>query len=113
MTNKNRFQILIEFFMLTIGSIIAAFAIEEFLVPNTILDGGVIGIGIMINNLTKLPLSMLTIILNIPVLLFGLHKLGKIFIIKAAYCMIIFSLFVSLFAPWTNGSHNEPCRLFH
>ena len=39
MTNKNRFQILIEFFMLTIGSIIAAFAIEEFLVPNTILDG--------------------------------------------------------------------------
>ena len=107
MTNKNRFQILIEFFMLTIGSIIAAFAIEEFLVPNTILDGGVIGIGIMINNLTKLPLSMLTIILNIPFLLFGLHKLGKIFIIKAAYCMIIFSLFVSLFAPWTNGSHNE------
>ena len=113
MTNKNRFQILIEFFMLTIGSIIAAFAIEEFLVPNTILDGGVIGIGIMINNLTKLPLSMLTIILNIPFLLFGLHKLGKIFIIKAAYCMIIFSLFVSLLAPWTNGSHNEPCRLFH
>ena len=111
--NKNRFQILIEFFMLTIGSIIAAFAIEEFLVPNTILDGGVIGIGIMINNLTKLPLSMLTIILNIPFLLFGLHKLGKISIIKAAYCMIIFSLFVSLFAPWTNGSHNEPCRLFH
>ena len=98
MTNKNRFQILIEFFMLPIGSI---------------LDGGVIGIGIMINNLTKLPLSMLTIILNIPFLLFGLHKLGKIFIIKAAYCMIIFSLFVSLFAPWTNGSHNEPCRLFH
>ena len=104
MTNKNRFQILIEFFMLTIGSIIAAFAIEEFLVPNTILDGGVIGIGIMINNLTELPLSMLTIILNIPFLLFGLHKLGKIFIIKAAYCMIIFSLFVSLFAPWTNAT---------
>ena len=104
MTNKNRFQILIEFFMLTIGSIIAAFAIEEFLVPNTILDGGVIGIGIMINNLTKLPLSMLTIILNIPFLLFGLHKLGKIFIIKAAYGMIIFSLFVSLFAPWTNAT---------
>lgn len=70
--------------MLTIGSIIAAFAIEEFLVPNTILDGGVIGIGIMINNLTKLPLSMLTIILNIPFLLFGLHKLGKIFIIKSS-----------------------------
>lgn len=104
MTNKNTFKILIEFLMLTVGSIIAAFAIEEFLVPNTILDGGIIGIGIMINNLTKLPLSMLTIILNIPFLLFGLHKLGKIFIIKSAYCMTIFSLFVSLFAPLTNAT---------
>ena len=78
MTNK--LKILTEFLMLSIGSVIAAFAIEEFLVPNTILDGGIIGIGIMINNLTKLPLSMLTIILNIPFLLIGLHKLGKIFI---------------------------------
>ena len=102
MTNK--LKILTEFLMLSIGSVIAAFAIEEFLVPNTILDGGIIGIGIMINNLTKLPLSMLTIILNIPFLLIGLHKLGKIFIIKAAYCMIIFSLFVSLFAPWANAT---------
>lgn len=102
MTNK--LKILTEFLMLSIGSVIAAFAIEEFLVPNTILDGGIIGIGIMINNLTKLPLSMLTIILNIPFLLIGLHKLGKTFIIKAAYCMIIFSLFVSLFAPWANAT---------
>lgn len=102
MTNK--LKILTEFLMLSIGSVIAAFAIEEFLVPNTILDGGIIGIGIMINNLTKLPLSMLTIILNIPFLLIGLHKLGKIFIIKATYCMIIFSLFVSLFAPWANAT---------
>lgn len=102
MTNK--LKILTEFLMLSIGSVITAFAIEEFLVPNTILDGGIIGIGIMINNLTKLPLSMLTIILNIPFLLIGLHKLGKIFIIKAAYCMIIFSLFVSLFAPWSNAT---------
>ena len=102
MTNK--LKILIEFIMLTAGSVIAAFAIEEFLVPNTILDGGIIGIGIMINNLTKLPLSILTIVLNIPFLFFGLHKIGKIFIIKSAYCMIIFSLFVSLFAPWANAT---------
>ena len=102
MTNK--LKILTECLMLSIGSVIAAFAIEEFLVPNTILDGGIIGIGIMINNLTKLPLSMLTIILYIPFLLIGLHKLGKIFIIKAAYCMIIFSLFVSLFAPLANAT---------
>lgn len=102
MTNK--LKNLIEFLMLTLGSIIAAFAIEEFLVPNTILDGGIIGIGIMINNLTKLPLSILTITLNIPFLLIGLHKLGKIFIIKSAYSMTVFSFFVSIFAPLVNAT---------
>ena len=40
MTKK--LKLLLEFVMLTLGAVIAAFAIEEFLVPNTILDGGVI-----------------------------------------------------------------------
>ena len=61
-----RLNLLLEFVMLTLGAVIAAFAIEEFLVPNTILDGGVIGIGIMINNLTEISLSILTIVLNVP-----------------------------------------------
>ena len=64
MNLKNcKLSIVIDFFMLTAGAILAAFAIEEFLVPSTILDGGMIGVSIMINNLTSLPLSVLTIIL--------------------------------------------------
>ena len=34
---------ILTFVLLALGSAIAAFAVEEFLVPNTILDGGVIG----------------------------------------------------------------------
>ena len=75
---KNRILKLIGSFIgMALGAVIAAFAIEEFLVPCTILDGGVVGIGIMINNLTGIPLSILTIILNIPFLIsvcFFLHK---------------------------------------
>ena len=36
-----RLNLLLEFVMLTLGAVIAAFAIEEFLVPNTILDGNI------------------------------------------------------------------------
>ena len=39
---------IITFIMLTIGTIIAAAALECFLIPNTILDGGVTGISIII-----------------------------------------------------------------
>ena len=90
--------------MLTVGAAIAAFAIEEFLVPCTILDGGVIGIGIMVNNLTHIPLSILTIVLNIPFLLIGSRKLGVTFIVKSGYAMAMFSIFLEVFAPWVNAT---------
>lgn len=89
--------IIIDFFMIALGACIAAFAIECFLVPNTILDGGVIGIGIMINTLTEIPLGVLTIILNAPFVIWGFFKIGHDFIFKSSYAMIMFSIFVSIF----------------
>ena len=102
MTKK--LKCLLEFVMLTLGAVIAAFAIEEFLVPNTILDGGVIGIGIMINNLTGVSLSILTIVLNVPFLIIGSRQLGRIFIVKAGYSMAVFSVFVEIFKPLENAT---------
>lgn len=99
MLNNTVVKQILDFVMLTVGAIIAAFAIEEFLVPCTILDGGVIGTGIMINNLTGVNLSILTIAINIPFLIIGSRKMGQLFIIKSAYAMAIFSLFVELFEP--------------
>lgn len=96
--NKN-FKLVIDFIGIAVGAIIAAFAIEEFLVPCTILDGGVVGICIMINNLIGIPLSVLTVIFNIPFLLIGSRKMGKIFIVKSAFGMLVFSLFLEIFAP--------------
>ena len=93
-------RMIIEFFMLAVGAAIAAFAIEEFLVPNTILDGGVVGISIMINAKTGFALGILTILINIPFLIIGSKKLGKIFIAKSAFAMAMFSLFVSIFEKW-------------
>mgnify|MGYP002251049857 CR=1 FL=1 len=51
---------------LTAGSILAAAALENFLIPLKILDGGLNGIGMIINFLTDLPLSVLIVVLNIP-----------------------------------------------
>jgi uncharacterized membrane-anchored protein YitT (DUF2179 family) len=104
MEKTAKVKILGDFLMLTIGSIIAAFAIEEFLVPCTILDGGVVGIGIMINNLTGISLSILTIVFNIPFLLIGSRKLGKMFIIKSGYAMAVFSVFLGIFEHFTNAT---------
>lgn len=89
---------LLEYSMITAGAIIAAFAIEEFLVPNTILDGGIVGISIIINNLTKIKLGLLTFVLNLPFLLIGMKKMGRGFILRSAYAMVVFSVFLEVFA---------------
>ncbi len=91
-----------EYLMLTAGSAVAAFAIEEFLVPCTILDGGVVGISIIINNLTGVKLSVLTLMLNIPFLLIGYKVLGGKFFIKAGFSMLVFSFFLEIFSPMEN-----------
>lgn len=105
MHSENRIKsLVIDFVMLAVGSIIAAFAIEEFLVPNTILDGGIVGISIMINTLTGFRLGILTIVLNIPFLILGSRMLGKLFIVKSAYAMVIFSGFLEVFGSWTDAT---------
>ena len=102
---KNKsLRYLIEYIMLTLGSIVAAFALEQCLIPNTILDGGITGISIIIYKVCNIPLSLLVILLNIPFIYIGYRNLGKRFLIRTAYSMVVFSLFLSffeLFSPFT------------
>ena len=83
--------------LITIGALIASFALETFLIPNTILDGGITGISIIISKITPLPISILIIILNIPFLYIGYKNMGKNFLFKAIYSMIIFAIGLILF----------------
>ncbi len=95
-------QFFIEMLMITVGAVVAAFAIEEFLVGCTILDGGVVGISIMLNTLIDIPLGIITLVLNIPFLIIGSRKMGKMFIAKSGYAMLIFSVSLQIFAPLKN-----------
>lgn len=91
-----------SYVMLVLGAAIAAFSIEEFLVPCTILDGGIVGISIMVNNLSGFSLSMLTLVLNLPFLIIGFRRLGTKFIAKSAVAMMAFSSFLEVFASLTD-----------
>ena len=88
---------IISYFFIAVGAVISAFAIEEFLVAKQILDGGVVGISIILSQLTKIKLSYFTVILNIPFLILGWKLLGRNFAFKAAFAMVIFSLFLIVF----------------
>ena len=87
----------LSFFMLTFGAVVAAFALECILIPNTILDGGITGTSIIISKLTKIPLSIFVVLLNIPFIYIGYKNLGKGFLARTLYSIIVFSISLSLF----------------
>lgn len=102
---KNKvFRVLFEFAMITLGAVIAAFSIEEFLVPCTILDGGIVGISMIVNHLTGFKLGLLTMVLNLPFLMIGAYRLGHIFIAKSGYGMLVFSVFLEIFESFVNAT---------
>ena len=94
-------------FMITVGAVVAAFALEEFLVPFTILDGGVVGISMIISQLWGVPLGVLTIALNIPFMIVGFKRLGMRFLVKAIYAMVVFSSFLGVFEHMKEVTNQE------
>ena len=65
--------------MIIIGAVIAAYALEAVLIPNSVIDGGVTGVSIMGNYLFEIPLGILLFILNIPFIYLGYKQVGKTF----------------------------------
>ena len=70
-SNKKLLDNFLSFLLITLGATLAALALEIFLVPNNIIDGGIIGISIMIRYITKVKVSILTFVLNLPFLILG------------------------------------------
>ncbi len=88
-----------KYFMLFIGSILAAIALEIFLVPNNIIDGGVIGVSIMLSHITQQPLSLFIVLINLPFLYLGYLQIGKTFTISTLFAVLSLSYWVSFFFP--------------
>ncbi len=98
LTKKELFlSLLNKLFFLTIGPFIAAFALEVFLVPNNIIDGGIVGISIIVSYLTKLNLGLLIFVINIPFFLLAFNKIGKKFVLQTFYAIGMLSLALNIF----------------
>ncbi|UZQ52627.1 YitT family protein [Clostridium kluyveri] len=82
-----------------IGAAMAAVALEIFLIPNSVIDGGVTGISIMSSYLTGLPLGLFIFILNIPFLIIGYKHIGKTFTISTLFSVTALSIIVSFLEP--------------
>lgn len=84
---------------LTFGALITAAGLELFLIPNRLVDGGIIGISIMASYLTNLPLPWFVIGLNLPFLIMGYFHIGKTFAVSTLYALSAMSYFTTILHP--------------
>lgn len=94
---------IVRLFFLTLGAFIAGFALQGFLIPNKMIDGGIAGISIMASYKTHINLGVLLFCINIPFIFLALKKLGKLFVAQTFYAIAMLSLSVNIFrTPVTN-----------
>lgn len=85
---------------ITIGAVMAAVSLELILIPNSMIDGGMNGVSIILNTLFGGSLGLIIFIINLPFLILGYKQLGKKFVFKAGYGMILFSILLEIFGSY-------------
>src|SRR4030095_11287185 len=84
---------------LILGVLSAAFGLKSFLMPNGFIDGGVMGISLLVNNKTDFPLAPLIIFFNLPFILLGWHQISKGFSVKSVVAIALLAIAVA-FIPY-------------
>lgn len=95
-------KLLLDYSFIIIGSILSSIGIAVFLIPNGIGIGGVTGIALSLNKLFSLRVGLVTIILNIPLFIFGFNLIGKKFAIRTGFAVLISSLLID----WLNSIYS-------
>ena len=90
-------EILKETAILTVAVAIIAAAVYFFLVPSHASVSSISGLGIVLSNFIPLPLSVITMILNVVLLLIGFVTCGKEFGVKTVYTSVMLPVFLGLF----------------
>ncbi len=88
-----------EVIFIVIGVFSAGFGLKGFLLPNLFIDGGAMGISLLISETTSWSLSVLIVVVNFPFIILGYSNIGKQFAIKSILAIIALALVVH-FVPY-------------
>ena len=95
-------EVIKEIIILTAAVAIIAAAVYFFLVPSHTSVSSISGLGIVLSNFVPLPLSAITMILNVVLLIIGFLTCGREFGVKTVYTSIMLPVFIGIFEiMWT------------
>ena len=86
-----------EFITITVGTAIVAAAVYFFMLPSQVSVGSAAALSMVLSNFIPLPVSVITLMLNIVLLIIGFLLIGPEFGVKTVYCAILLPLIMGLF----------------
>ena len=84
-----------------LGAAIMAMGTSLFLLPNQLSSGGFAGIATIAYYFLNIPMGLTIIVINIPLFIVAVHRLGKSFFLKSLLGTISFSVFIDIFDKFT------------
>ena len=87
-------RVIIEILGTIIGSFIMAIGVSLFLLPNQLSSGGVAGIATITYYLFNIPMGTMMILINVPLFLVSIFKMGKYFFVKSMIGTVTLSIFI-------------------
>ena len=94
MPSKNTVK---DFIIITFGTLIVAISVYFFMLPSHIAVGSGTALAMVASNFIPLPVSTLSLILNVFLLIIGFLLIGKEFGAKTVYCSILMPLYLAVF----------------
>ena len=87
-----------DYLLIILGAAVYALSVDFFTAPNDIAPGGVTGIATMLNYLFFLPIGGVSLLLNIPLFIWGALENGARFMFRTVTAVVLVSLFIDAFA---------------
>ncbi len=100
-------KIIKEIAGVSVGVILIALGLDLFLIPNRIAAGGVSGIATILYYLIQAPVGVAMLVLNVPLFVLGIYRMGLRFGFRSLYGTIALSLTVDLLAPFLPVPTND------
>lgn len=90
---------LYQYAVITLGALVLALGQLVFIKPLHIPLGGVSGVALVVNYLWKLPIGLVSIVLNLPLFVLGWRTMGREFFYKTVYATVVNSIFLDILDP--------------
>ncbi|MET3696493.1 uncharacterized membrane-anchored protein YitT [Bacillus oleivorans] len=96
---SKKIKIINRVIFVILGAILVSVGLEIFLVPNKIIDGGIVGVSIIVSHLTGIKLGILLFILNLPFFFLGYKQIGKTFALTTLGGITVLSIVTTILHP--------------